>query len=138
MIFYIRCIIIFLCIYCVNYDSRGKTPVETCVGIDLNRNFDFYWNNSGGASAAGCSGYYRGDKPFSEPESQNIEAFVRKRLFYLEYSNYTFLYIKIILTLYAYTYLYSLVIFQKKGDQVFQYNAFVQTSCSATLGDQKT
>ena len=73
-------IIIFLCIYCVNYDSRGKTPVETCVGIDLNRNFDFYWNNSGGASAAGCSGYYRGDKPFSEPESQNIEAFVRKRL----------------------------------------------------------
>ena len=93
---YIAYIIIFLCICCVNYDSRGKTPVETCVGIDLNRNFDFYWNNSGGASAAGCSGYYRGDKPFSEPESQNIESFVRKRLQYLVYFNYKFLYLKII------------------------------------------
>ena len=58
---------------------RGKTPVDTCFGIDLNRNFDFHWNNSGGASAAGCSGYFRGAKPFSEPESRNIEAFVMKR-----------------------------------------------------------
>ena len=63
------------------YDTffRGKTPVDTCFGIDLNRNFDFHWDNAGGASAAGCSGYYRGDKPFSEPESRNIEAFVMKR-----------------------------------------------------------
>ena len=60
--------------------SRGNTPIETCYGIDLNRNFDFHWDNAGGASAAGCSGYYRGDKPFSEPESRSIESFIIKRL----------------------------------------------------------
>ena len=64
---------------------RGTTPVDTCFGIDLNRNFDFYWDNAGGASAAGCSGYYRGDKPFSEPESRNIAEFVMKRFIWCYY-----------------------------------------------------
>ena len=61
---------------------RGNTPVETCYGVDLNRNFDFHWDNAGGASAAGCAAYYRGEEPFSEPESRSIESFILNELVY--------------------------------------------------------
>ena len=64
------------------YVARGNTPVDTCYGIDLNRNFDFHWNNAGGASAAGCASMYRGEKPFSEPESRSIKSFILRKLVY--------------------------------------------------------
>ncbi|MCP9259665.1 Carboxypeptidase B [Dirofilaria immitis] len=42
-----------------------------CTGVDLNRNFDFYWGEIGSSSHI-CSEVYHGSKPFSEPETRAI------------------------------------------------------------------
>uniref|UniRef100_A0A8R1TLJ8 ShKT domain-containing protein n=2 Tax=Onchocerca TaxID=6281 RepID=A0A8R1TLJ8_ONCVO len=42
-----------------------------CTGVDLNRNFDFYWGEIGSSSQI-CSEIYHGSKPFSEPETRAI------------------------------------------------------------------
>ena len=57
--------------YCrSNADSRGA---------DLNRNFTFDWNSTGGAGSSGnqCDETYRGPSPGSEPETQAIETYIR-------------------------------------------------------------
>jgi murein tripeptide amidase MpaA len=41
-------------------------------GVDLNRNFDFLWNSGIGTSASPSSGIYKGNLPFSEPETRNV------------------------------------------------------------------
>ncbi len=48
-------------------------------GADLNRNFGFSWNITGGAGSSGneCDLTYRGVGPASEPEVQAIETYVR-------------------------------------------------------------
>jgi carboxypeptidase T len=48
-------------------------------GADLNRNFSFSWNATGGTGSSGdqCSLTYRGPSAGSEPETQAIEAYVR-------------------------------------------------------------
>ena len=48
-------------------------------GADLNRNFTFFWNTTGGVGSSGnpCSNTYRGPSPASEPEVQTIESYVR-------------------------------------------------------------
>lgn len=48
-------------------------------GADLNRNFSFSWNSTGGAGSSGnqCDLTYRGASAGSEPETQAIEAYVR-------------------------------------------------------------
>ncbi|XP_058464959.1 carboxypeptidase B1-like [Malaya genurostris] len=50
---------------------KTRKPAGKCVGTDANRNFDFHWGEIGASSSA-CSDTYRGDAPFSEPESQAI------------------------------------------------------------------
>lgn len=42
-----------------------------CGGVDLNRNFDFHWGESGSSSDM-CSEIYQGVAPFSEPEARAI------------------------------------------------------------------
>ncbi|KAK6107079.1 Zinc carboxypeptidase family protein [Brugia pahangi] len=42
-----------------------------CNGVDLNRNFDFYWGETGSSSHI-CSEIYHGNAPFSEPETRAI------------------------------------------------------------------
>ncbi|CAJ0574060.1 unnamed protein product, partial [Mesorhabditis spiculigera] len=42
-----------------------------CGGVDLNRNFDFHWAESG-SSTDRCSEVYQGDTAFSEPESRAV------------------------------------------------------------------
>jgi carboxypeptidase T len=44
-------------------------------GVDLNRNYGHHWGE-GGASNNGSSDIYHGPKAFSEPETQNIKAFI--------------------------------------------------------------
>lgn len=62
---------------------RKNTNTDYCsgnsVGADLNRNFTFQWNATGGAGSSGnpCAETYRGPNPASEPETQAIEAYVR-------------------------------------------------------------
>lgn len=46
-----------------------------CVGVDLNRNYDYDWGNQG-ASADPCDETYRGASAFSELETQAIRDFV--------------------------------------------------------------
>jgi hypothetical protein len=47
-------------------------------GIDLNRNFPFHWNTTGGQGSSGtkCNETYRGPTAASEPETQNLVAYV--------------------------------------------------------------
>lgn len=49
------------------------------IGADLNRNFSFAWNTTGGAGSSGiaCDLTYRGPSAASEPETQAIEAYIR-------------------------------------------------------------
>lgn len=42
-----------------------------CGGVDLNRNFDFHWGETGSSSDT-CSEIYQGSGPFSEPETRAI------------------------------------------------------------------
>ncbi|CAJ0915179.1 unnamed protein product, partial [Mesorhabditis belari] len=42
-----------------------------CGGVDLNRNFDFHWAETG-SSTERCSEVFQGDTAFSEPESRAI------------------------------------------------------------------
>jgi hypothetical protein len=49
-------------------DSDGCT-IANSYGVDLNRNFEFYWN-SGGSSGDPCNNLYRGSSAASEPETQ--------------------------------------------------------------------
>ncbi len=62
---------------------RKNTNTDYCfgnsVGADLNRNFGFSWNSTGGVGSSGnpCDLTYRGPAPASEPETQAIEAYIR-------------------------------------------------------------
>jgi hypothetical protein len=53
-----------------NSDGCGSS-----YGVDLNRNFQFYWN-SGGSSGDPCSETYRGSGAASEPETQAVQNYV--------------------------------------------------------------
>jgi carboxypeptidase T len=48
-------------------------------GVDLNRNFSFTWNTTGGVGSSGsaCNLTYRGPSAGSEPETQALEAYIR-------------------------------------------------------------
>ena len=65
-----------------NLDMR-KNRRPTCAGdsassgVDLNRNFDFFWSNS----SSTCAIDYGGEFPFSEPESQALANFSRTMKF---------------------------------------------------------
>jgi hypothetical protein len=45
------------------------------MGVDLNRNFDFHWGETG-ASTEPCEEIYQGSSPFSEPESKAVRDFI--------------------------------------------------------------
>ncbi|XP_076147346.1 carboxypeptidase B-like [Alosa pseudoharengus] len=54
-----------------------KPSSSSCVGTDLNRNFDAGWCTVG-ASSNPCSDTYCGSKPESEIESKNVADFIRR------------------------------------------------------------
>jgi len=45
-------------------------------GVDLNRNFSFYWGAWGGSSGVACDETYRGSAAASEPETQALAAYM--------------------------------------------------------------
>ncbi len=60
-------------------------------GIDLNRNYATAWSApNGGSSGATNSDTYRGPAPFSEPETQAIEAFAASRQFVQVFTTHTY------------------------------------------------
>jgi hypothetical protein len=54
------------------------TIITNSSGIDLNRNFPFHWHTTGesGSSSNKCDEDYRGPTAASEPETQNLVAYV--------------------------------------------------------------
>ncbi|MEO0133052.1 MAG: M14 family zinc carboxypeptidase [candidate division WOR-3 bacterium] len=60
-------------------------------GVDLNRNFGFMWGiDNYGSSPNPEDEIYRGEAPFSEPETQSYREFVIRRKFKLIVDNHTF------------------------------------------------
>ncbi|XP_075995119.1 carboxypeptidase B2 [Genypterus blacodes] len=57
--------------------NRSSSRDSSCVGVDLNRNFDANWCTEG-ASADPCTEIYCGAFPESEPESQAVADFLRR------------------------------------------------------------
>ncbi|HEY9660058.1 MAG TPA: M14 family zinc carboxypeptidase, partial [Allocoleopsis sp.] len=52
--------------------NRRTNPGSSCLGVDLNRNFDFLWSSGIGTSAEPCSDVYKGSTAMSEPEVRNV------------------------------------------------------------------
>jgi hypothetical protein len=48
---------------------------KCCMGVDLNRNFDFHWGETG-ASTDPCEEIYQGSSAFSEPEARAVRDFI--------------------------------------------------------------
>lgn len=60
-------------------------------GVDLNRNYATAWSApNGGSSSSPGSDTYRGPAPFSEPETQALEAFAQSRQFVQVFSTHTY------------------------------------------------
>ena len=58
---------------------KNRNNTNGCVstyGVDLNRNFSFYWGAWGGSSGVACDETYRGSAAASEPETQTLAAYM--------------------------------------------------------------
>lgn len=61
-------------------NTGGTTNTTTTRGVDLNRNFDYYWGlNNVGSSGTQTASNYRGPSPESEPETQIMVDFISSR-----------------------------------------------------------
>ncbi|XP_038958908.1 mast cell carboxypeptidase A isoform X1 [Rattus norvegicus] len=59
--------------------NRSKNPNSTCIGTDLNRNFDVSWDSSPNTDNP-CLSVYRGPAPESEKETKAVTNFIRSHL----------------------------------------------------------
>jgi len=72
-----------------NTGGTGNTSVNR--GVDLNRNFDYFWGSAGiGSSGTPTSDSYRGPSAASEPETQIMVAFIQARDFKTGIWNHSF------------------------------------------------
>jgi carboxypeptidase T len=55
--------------------KNRRRNADGTFGVDLNRNYGFMWGTGGSSNQPG-SDTYMGVQPFSEPETQNLKAFV--------------------------------------------------------------
>lgn len=56
--------------------NRRDNDGTSCMGVDLNRNYDYMWGlDNIGSSSDPCDEDYRGESAFSEPETQAIRDF---------------------------------------------------------------
>lgn len=63
---------------CRGVDPGGTLPCELTTGVDPNRNYGFKWGGPG-ASTSPNSQTYRGEGPWSEPETQAVHEFSQVR-----------------------------------------------------------
>ncbi|CAB3407890.1 unnamed protein product [Caenorhabditis bovis] len=56
---------------------RTQFRTVCCSGVDLNRNFDWFWASTGSSSDP-CHDTYHGTSAFSEPESQAVRDFLEQ------------------------------------------------------------
>lgn len=57
--------------------NRQLNPSSSCVGIDLNRNWDSDWNGGESTSSSTCSDVYVGQEAFSAIETQVLKGFMQ-------------------------------------------------------------
>ncbi|NOX89248.1 MAG: T9SS type A sorting domain-containing protein [Calditrichaeota bacterium] len=71
---------------------KNRRPVNgSWYGVDLNRNYGYKWGyDDVGSSPYPFSDTYRGDAPFSEPETQAVRDFVNGRHFILTLNYHTY------------------------------------------------
>ena len=56
---------------------QASCKSEKDIGVDLNRNYDYFFGEDNkGSSGSPCNEQYRGEYPFSEPETANIKNFI--------------------------------------------------------------
>ncbi|APY09410.1 hypothetical protein BWZ20_14325 [Winogradskyella sp. J14-2] len=74
-----------------NLRPLSNGTIDPNRGVDLNRNFDYYWGlNNIGSSGTSSSGTYRGPGPESEPETQIMVDFISSRSFKSAVWNHSF------------------------------------------------
>ncbi|CAO3566094.1 unnamed protein product [Mortierella alpina] len=56
---------------------KNAQRYENCTGVDINRNWEFHWNE-GGSSDDPCEDDYRGPYAFSTPEARNIGTYLKE------------------------------------------------------------
>ncbi|MDG1849137.1 MAG: M14 family zinc carboxypeptidase [Flavobacteriales bacterium] len=56
--------------------NRQLNPASSCVGTDLNRNWDADWNGWESTSTSACSDLYVGEEAFSAVEAQNVKNYM--------------------------------------------------------------
>lgn len=69
---------------------KNRKQVGNCFGIDLNRNYSFGWGLDSGSSNDPCTNTYRGEAPFSEPESQAVRDLIMETNPAIAFSMHTF------------------------------------------------
>ena len=58
--------------------NRRINEGSPCVGVDLNRNWDYEWGGEG-SSGVMCVDTYRGSSPFSEPETLAVSNYILQK-----------------------------------------------------------
>jgi hypothetical protein len=72
-------------------NTGGTSNSSSNRGVDLNRNFDYFWGSAGiGSSSNEFSDSYRGPSAASEPETQIMVDFIQNRNFQTGLWNHTF------------------------------------------------
>jgi carboxypeptidase T len=76
--------------YCFKQDSNWRKNRYPGCGVDLNRNYEFSWNQCRGSSAKCQADDYRGTGAASEAEARGVTTLMEavKPLFYLTYHSY--------------------------------------------------
>ncbi|KAK4188578.1 putative carboxypeptidase [Podospora australis] len=59
--------------------NRQTNSGSSCVGRDINRNWDFQWSVTGGASTNPCAEDYKGAKAADAPETAALASFIRSK-----------------------------------------------------------
>lgn len=59
-------------------------------GVDLNRNYGYFWGNNEGSSPDPASEVYRGSKAFSEPETRAVKWFTENHRFLIALNHHTY------------------------------------------------
>merc|ERR1712038_1274887 len=77
---------------------------DSCQGTDANRNFDFHWGDTNGASGSSCSQTYFGPEAFSEVEARNVRDFVMAHKGEIKFYQTLHSYSQLILMPWGYTY----------------------------------
>ncbi|KAL7506824.1 hypothetical protein ACHAXN_004660 [Cyclotella atomus] len=57
--------------------GTGNSCSDSKIGVDINRNFDFMWGNTNGASTSPCASDYMGRSKQSEPETKALSEYAK-------------------------------------------------------------